>query len=362
MNFFQRLVIALLVLAVTACDAEPASYRLETFATGLEKPWSLAFLPDGSALVTEHRGELRRVSADGELGPPIENVPEVYFRGQGGLFDVLPHPDFAQNRVVYLSFAEGTSSANHTAVARGRLVDNQLEDVEVIFRNRPEKTSAGHFGGRMVFLPDGNLLLTTGDGQENRESAQDIKSGLGKVLRMKEDGSPAEGNPFPDSPYVYSYGHRNPQGLALARDGTIWTHEHGAKGGDEINRIEPGVNYGWPAITFGINYNGDIISPHTALPGMAQPQHYWVPSIAPCGLTVYHGALFPEWEGDLFVGALAGQLVKRVKIRDDHVVEEETLLDELGVRIRDIRTGPDGALYVLTNGLPGKIIRILPPQ
>ena len=361
MNLPQRIATCFFVLTASACDAKQ-SYRLETFVTGLDKPWGLAFLPDGSALVTEHRGELRRVSTSGELGPPIENVPEVYFGGQGGLFDVLPHPAFAQNSLVYLSFAEGTASANHTAVARGRLVDNSLEDVEVIFRNSPDKASSGHFGARMVFLPDGNLMLTTGDGQVNREAAQDLTSGLGKVMRMTEDGKPALGNPFPEAPYVYSYGHRNPQGLALAKDGTIWTHEHGPKGGDEVNRIEPGVNYGWPAITFGINYNGDIISPHTALPGMAQPLHYWVPSIAPCGLTVYSGSLFPEWEGDLFVGALAGQQLKHVKIRDGEVVGDEALLTELGVRIRDVRTGPDGALYVLTNGLPGKIIRVLPAQ
>lgn len=359
MNTIPRIGILFLILATCACNADQ-HYRLETYVTGLDKPWSLAFLPDGSALVTEHSGKLRRIDKNGELGPPIANVPDVYFGGQGGLFDVLPHPDFAQNGLIYLSFAQGTARANHTAIARGRLVENRLDDVEVIFRNSPDKSSSGHFGGRMVFLPDGNLMFSTGDGQVNRESAQDLKSGLGKIMRIQEGGRPADGNPFPEAPYVYSYGHRNPQGLALAADGTIWTHEHGPRGGDEINRIEPGVNYGWPAITFGINYDGNIISPHTALPGMAQPQHYWVPSIAPCGLTVYSGSLFPDWEGDLFVGALSAQEVRRLEIRDGKVVEEETLFSELGVRIRDVRTGPDGALYIVTNGLPGKIIRVVP--
>lgn len=359
MNTFQRFVICLFALAATACHADPV-YRLETFVTGLEKPWGLAFLPDGSMLVTEHRGQLHRVSTAGQVGPPIENVPAVYFAGQGGLFDVLPHPDFAHNGLIYLSFAQGSARRNQTAIARGRLVDNRLEEVEVIFQVRPGKSSSGHFGGRMLFLPDGSLLLTTGDGQENRKTAQDLAGGLGKILRMQEDGSPADGNPFPEAPYVYSYGHRNPQGLALAPDGTLWTHEHGPRGGDEVNRIDAGVNYGWPEITFGINYDGNIISRHTALPGMAQPQHYWVPSIAPSGLTVYSGTLFPQWQGDLFVGALSAQQVRRLEIRDGSVVDEETLFSELNVRIRDVRTGPDGALYLLTNGSPGEIIRVLP--
>ena len=357
----RRLSMLLLALSAANCTAE-VPYRLETFATGLDKPWSLAFLPDGSALVTELPGNLRRISPDGAVGEPIKNVPLVYFAGQGGLFDVALHPHFSDNQLVYLSYAEGTKGDNGTAVARGRLSGNSLEQFEVIYRNTPRKDTPVHYGGRMVFLADGTLLLTTGDGFDYREAAQDIGSGLGKVLRMNDDGSPAAGNPFPESPYVYSYGHRNAQGLAVARDGTVWLHEHGPKGGDEVNRIGPGLNYGWPAITFGIDYNGAIISPHTTWPGMEQPEHYWVPSIAPSGLAIYEGRLFPQWSGDLFVGALVDHEVRRLEIDDGEVKGEETLFEELAVRIRDVRNGPDGALYIVTNGNPGKVIRVVPAE
>ncbi len=241
------------LLTLTLClpaGAFAADYRLETWAGGLDLPWSIAFLPDGSALVTELGGRLLHIDASGTPVTPVENVPPVYFAGQGGLFDVVLHPRFAENQLVYLSFAEGSRKDNGTAVVRGRLQGNALEDTEVIFRNFTRKDTAVHYGGRMAFLPDGSLLLTTGDGFDYREAAQDIDSGLGKVLRMNDDGTPALGNPFPGSPYVYSYGHRNPQGLAVSRSGTIWLHEHGPRGGDELNRIEPGVNYGWPAITY----------------------------------------------------------------------------------------------------------------
>jgi glucose/arabinose dehydrogenase len=209
----------------------------------------------------------------------------------------------------------------------------------------------------MAFLTDGTLLLTTGEGFDYREAAQDVSSGLGKVIRIKDDGSAAYGNPFAESPYVYSYGHRNPQGLAVSRSGRIWLHEHGPRGGDELNRIEAGVNYGWPAITYGLDYNGAIISPYTEWEGMAQPEHYWVPSIAPSGLAIYEGDLFPEWKGDLFVGALVNREVRRLDLVNGEVVAEETLFSELDDRIRDVRSGPDGALYILTTE---KIVRVVP--
>jgi len=343
---FRLLVCLLAIGASTRVGA--VEYRLETFASGLSLPWSIAFLPDGSALVTELGGQLRRIDVDGEVSGPIENVPAVYFAGQGGLFDVLLHPGFSRNGLIYLSFAEGGPKSNGTAVARGKLVGNRLQNVAVIYRNMPRKDTPVHYGGRMAFLADGTLLLTTGDGFDYREAAQDVSSGLGKVIRINDDGSPARGNPFPDSPYVYSYGLRNPQGLAVSRSGIIWLHDHGPRGGDELNRIEPGVNYGWPAITYGLDYSGAIISPYTEWDGMAQPEYYWVPSIAPSGLVIYEEDLFPQWQGDLFVGALVEREVRRLDLVDGKVVAEEVLFSELDDRIRDLRTGPDGALYILT--------------
>ncbi|MDT8321038.1 MAG: PQQ-dependent sugar dehydrogenase [Xanthomonadales bacterium] len=358
MNLSARLASLILALALVASTpAAAVDYEVETWSDGLSLPWSLAFLPDGSALVTELGGTLRRLDAEGRAGAPLDNVPAVYFAGQGGLFDVLPHPQFEHNALVYLSFAEGTPEDNGTAVARGRLVGWGLEDLQIIFRNFTRKDTPVHYGGRMAFLADGTLLLTTGDGFDYREAAQDITSGLGKVLRMRDDGRPAAGNPFPQSPFVYAYGLRNPQGLAVDRSGTIWLHDHGPRGGDEVNIIEAGVNYGWPAITYGIDYSGAVISPYTELEGMAQPVRYWVPSIAPSGLAVYEADLFPAWKGDLFVGALVAQEVRRLEVAGQKVLHEEALFSELAARIRDVRTGPDGALYVLT---PDRVARVRP--
>lgn len=346
-------------LICCAMSLQAADYRLETWAEGLDHPWSMAFLPEGGALVTELNGNLLRLDADGNHGDPLINVPPVYFAGQGGLFDVVLHPDFALNRLVYLSFAEGDRGDNGTAVARGRLVDGALADVEVIFRNFTRKDTAVHYGGRMAFLPDGSLLLTTGEGFDYREAAQDIRSGLGKVLRMNDDGTAAAGNPYPQSPYVLTYGHRNPQGLSVAQSGVIWLHEHGPRGGDELNLISPGVNYGWPAITHGVDYSGAQISPYTEWEGMAQPVWQWTPSIAPSGLAIYSGDLFPAWKGDLFVGALVDREVRRLDLVAGEVVGEEILFSELAARVRDIRNGPGGALYIL---LPDRIVRVAAPQ
>jgi glucose/arabinose dehydrogenase len=360
MSLCQRIGLGILVLSLSG-NLCAVDYRLEIWADELHLPWSLSFLPDGSALVTELGGQLKHISGPASSGHRsatlIENVPAVYFAGQGGLFDVLLHPDFKDTNWVYLSFAKGSRRENGTAVARARLVGNRLEDVQIVFQNFTPKDTAVHYGGRMAFLADDTLLLTTGDGFDFREAAQDVSSGLGKVLRMNDDGSPAGNNPFPESPYVYSFGHRNPQGLTVSKSGVVWLHEHGPKGGDELNRIQPATNYGWPAITFGLDYSGAIISPYTEWEGMAQPEHYWVPSIAPSGLTVYEGALFPEWKGDLFIGALVNKEVRRLDISGGKVIAEESLFSELGVRIRDVRAGPDGALYILT---PGQIIRVSP--
>lgn len=357
-HILQRISIGLIAICLPI-SASAVEYQIETWTDGLSLPWSIAFLPDGSALVTELGGQLRRIDGSGEPGEPIENVPEVYFAGQGGLFDVLPHPDFSRNQLIYLSFAEGNPKNNGTAIARGRLLENRLEDLEIIFRNFTRKDTPVHYGGRMAFLADGSLLLTTGDGFDYREAAQDVNSGLGKILRMNDDGTPAAGNPFADSPYVYCYGMRNQQGLAVSRSGVIWLHEHGPRGGDELNLIKPGMNYGWPAITYGVDYSGAVISPYTEWEGMAQPEHYWVPSIAPSGLTLYEADLFPEWKGDLFVGALVNREVRRLDLSGGKVIAEEVLFSELDARIRDVRTGPDGALYILT---PDRVVRVTPAQ
>lgn len=357
-HVIQRFLMGLLAIALSNCTLAE-EYQLETWADGLALPWSIAFLPDGSALVTELGGQLRRIDSTGKVGEPIENVPAVYFAGQGGLFDVLLHPNFSRNQLIYLSFAEGTPKNNGTAIARGRIVENRLEDLEIIFRNFTRKDTPVHYGGRMAFLADDTLLLTTGDGFDYREAAQDVNSGLGKVLRMNDDGSPAVGNPFSESPYVYSYGMRNQQGLAVSRSGVIWLHEHGPRGGDELNRIEPGVNFGWPAITYGMDYSGAVISPYTEWEGMAQPVHYWVPSIAPSGLALYEEDLFPEWKGDLFVGALVNREIRRLDLSGGKVIGEEALFSELDARIRDVRTGPEGALYILT---PDRVVRVTPAK
>jgi glucose/arabinose dehydrogenase len=348
----------MLALCLVSCPLA-ADYSLEDWATGLSLPWSIAFLPDGTALLTELGGTLRHIDGTGGVGEPLANVPAVYFAGQGGLFDVVLHPEFESNGWVYLSFAEGDPRDNGTAVARGRLAGNALEGVEIVFRNFSRKDTPVHYGGRMAFLPDGTLLLTTGDGFDYREAAQDVDSGLGKVLRMNDDGSAAAGNPFPGSPYVFSYGHRNPQGLAVSAQGDIWLHEHGPRGGDELNLIESGINYGWPAITYGLDYSGAVISPYSEWQGMAQPEKYWVPSIAPSGLSIYEGDLFPEWRGDLLLGALVDQEVRRIDLSGDRVVGEEALFEELNARVRDVRVGPEGALYVLT---PDRIVRITPAE
>jgi glucose/arabinose dehydrogenase len=287
------------------------------------------------------------------------------------MFDVLPHPQFAENGLIYLSYAverpgPGGGRLNATAIARGRLSGNALLDVSEIYVRNPLRPGGMHYGGRMLFLPDGSLLLTLGDGYRFREEAQDKAGQLGKTVRMTDAGAPAPDNPFASDaaadPFVYSLGHRNIQGAALDRaTGRVYLHEHGPLGGDEINVLKAGVNYGWPVITYGKDYNGATISPFTQRPGMAQPILHWTPSIAPSGLAFYDGALFPQWRGDLFAGGLKDGLVHRIDLDGEgRVLAEETLFAEIGARIRDVRQGPDGALYVLTDELDGRIIRVVP--
>ena len=339
---------------------------VETLVTGLEHPWGLAFLPDGSMLVTERPGRLR-VVRDGSLAPqPVAGVPPVYAAGQGGLLDVVLHPDFADNQLIYLAYAHGTRGAATTRVARARFGDATLTGLQVVFEAVPLRATAAHFGARLAFLPDGTFVIGLGDGFNYRESAQRLDDHLGTVVRLNADGTVPADNPFVDRAgalaEIFSYGHRNIQGVAFDPvTATMVTHEHGPRGGDEINYLEAAGNYGWPLATYGIDYSGAIVSPYQGHPGTLQPALHWTPSIAPSGLAVYDGALFPDWQGDLLVGALAGQHLRRVIRDSDGAITGETaLLTELAARIRDVRIGPDGAIYVLTDAPDGALLRLTP--
>lgn len=349
---------------------EKTTIRVETVASGLEHPWGLAFLPDGSMLVTERPGFLRIVTGQGSVGDAIYGVPAADARSQGGLLDVALDPGFAENRLIYLSYSEpGEDGTNGTAVARGHLTQSQpprLRDVEIIFRQQPKLHSTNHFGSRLVFDRDGHLFITLGDRQKEafRAQAQEPGSHLGKIVRIWPDGTVPDDNPFVGEkaarPEIWSYGHRNPQGAALNPEtGALWITEHGPRGGDEVNIPEPGRNYGWPVVSYGINYNGTPVGTgaHSA-PGMEEPVHYWVPSIGPSGMAFYTGDAIPEWKGDLFVGGLAIPQLARLEWDGDEIVHDEAMLRDLGLRIRDVRQGPDGALYLLTGAKDGQILRV----
>ena len=340
--------------------------RTEVVARGLEHPWALQFLPDGRILVTERPGRLRIVEKDGRLSPPLGGVPEVAARGQGGLLDVALDPDFARNRLVYLSFSDigpGDGTAG-TAVARGTLGEGRLENVQVIYRQQPKVRGGGHFGSRLVFSKDGKLFVTQGDRQAYREQAQDLQSGLGKVVRINPDGSIPRDNPFVGRsdarPEIWSYGHRNMQGAALDPSGRFWTVEHGARGGDELNHPEAGKNYGWPVITYGVDYSGAKIGEGRVKAGMEQPVYYWDPVIAPGGMTFYTGDRYPGWKGSLFIGGLASNALVRLTLQGDSVTSEERYLGNLGKRIRDVQQGPDGFLYIVTDEDDGELLRVVP--
>ena len=345
-------------------QSQAGSIAVVTVAEGLEQPWGLAFLPDGRMLVTEKEGRLRLVSPDGTLSDPLAGVPEVYDNGQGGLLDVALDPDFAVNQLVYLSFAEPGGEGGGAAVARGTLGTGRLDHVEVIWRQQPKLDSGHHFGSRLVFLKDGTLIVTLGD-RNRRQYIPDMKAQIGKLVRINRDGSIPKDNPFagnPDySPDIYSLGHRNVQGATLHPDtGALWTVEHGARGGDEVNIPQPGKNYGWPVISYGREYSGEKIGEGTAKPGLEQPVYYWDPSIAPSGMTFYTGDKFPASKGSLFVGALKFQLLARLEVDGNRIVKEERLLEGMGDRIRDVVQGPDGYLYLLTDEDDGRILRLEP--
>jgi aldose sugar dehydrogenase len=351
--------------AAKAVSAGTERLAVTEIATGLAFPWGAAFLPDGSMLVTERDGQLR-VIRNGTLVPePVSGVPPVLAEGQGGLFDVVLHPDFASNQLVYLTLAGGTEAANATTVIRGRFTGSALEAVETVWRAQPLKQGGAHFGGRMLFLPDGTLLVTLGDGYTYRDEAQNPASHLGKIVHITDTGQPAPGNPLAATPGaladVYTLGHRNVQGIARdPASGTIYAHEHGPKGGDEVNVLRAGANYGWPVITYGVDYSGAPISLRNAAEGMEQPLVYWVPSIAPAGMVFYTGELFPQWRGDLLVSALAGSQLRRVDLQDGAVAGQQTFLTERGERYRAVIQAPDGALILLTDAPDGKVLRVAP--
>jgi glucose/arabinose dehydrogenase len=337
-------------------------------ASGLANPWALAFLPDDRMLVTERPGRLRIVGRGSKLSVPVAGLPKIFVRGQGGLHDVIIDRDYTKNRTIYFCYAAPDGSGGQTALARARLADEgtpRLEEVREIFRQEGPASNSNHFGCRIVQTRDGNLFLTTGDHGSHPAQAQNLGNHIGKVIRVRPDGTLPPDNPFVKrqgaKPEIWSYGHRNIQGATLHPDsGRLWTHEHGPRGGDEINVTEAGKNYGWPAIGYGIDYSGAKIHEATQRAGMEQPVKYWVPSIAPSGMTFYTGSLFPQWKGNLFVGALAAGLLVRLEVSGAKIGKEERLLQNLRERIRDVRQGPDGALYVVTDSGNGRVLRLAP--
>ncbi len=350
--------------------AAGVAYAVETLATGLDHPWGMTFLPDGTKLITERAGRLRVLGKDGKLSPAVTGLPEIDARGQGGLLGVTIDPDFARNGLIYWTFAEAGDGGNGTAAARGRFVGGpapRIEGAQVIWRQAPKLDSTLHFGGRLVFGRDGNLFITTGERSilEGRMQAQRLDGTLGKVVRIKPDGSIPADNPYVGKagvkPEIWSSGHRNLQAAALDPSGRLWTVEHGARGGDELNHPEGGKDYGWPTITYGEEYSGKPIGEGvTAKAGMEQPAYYWDPVIAPSGMAFYTANLFPAWKGSLLVGSLKEQHVARLTLDGDRVVGEERLFKELDARIRDVTVGPDGAVYLLTDDDDGKLLRVVP--
>jgi glucose/arabinose dehydrogenase len=367
-----------LVLFVPAAQAADPTFktsagdvRVETVARGLSHPWSLAFLPDGRMIVTERPGRLRIVARDGKLSPAVEGVPKVFASGQGGLLDIVLDRGFAQNRTVYISYAEPYDGGGRTAVARATLDAGEtprLTDVKVIYRQQGPASRGNHFGSRIVQTADDNLFVTNGEHFTDRDLAQTLDNDLGKIVRITPHGDAPKDNPFVGKqgarPEIWSYGHRNPQGLTLnPADGSLWEQEHGAMGGDEINLIAPGKNYGWPKVSFGVNYDGSPVGTGKAhLAGVTDPLWHWTPSIAPSGMTFYTGDLFPQWKGSLFNGALKFKLLSRLEIEDGKPVKEERLLQGLEERIRDVRQGPDGALYLVTDNSAGRVLRVVPAK
>ncbi len=378
-----RTLIAAIVLVALACQSAPAqgpaqaspqpaatngAIKVETVATGLVNPWGLEFLPDGRMIVTERPGRLRIVERNGTLSQPLAGVPAVAARGQGGLLDVALDPAFASNQTIYLSFSEpGEDGTAGTAVARARLGTNRLEDVRVIYQQNPKVSGSSHFGSRIAFHRNGTMFITQGDRASYRDRAQDLASGIGKVVRINTDGTIPRDNPFVNRtaarPEIWSYGHRNVQAAAIdPATGQLWTVEHGARGGDELNHPEAGRNYGWPVITYGRDYSGLRIGEGTTKAGMEQPVYYWDPVIAPSGMAFYTGNAFPGWKGSILIGGMGPRTLVRLTLRGGKVASEERHLGDLRERIRDVRQGPDGLIYVITDSSEGRILRLSPAR
>ncbi|OGN42685.1 MAG: glucose dehydrogenase [Caulobacterales bacterium RIFCSPHIGHO2_01_FULL_70_19] len=336
-------------------------------ASGLVEPWGLALLPDGRWLVTERPGRLRIVTAEGAVSEPVAGLPAVDARGQGGLLDVIPGPDFADDRMIWWSYAEPRDGGNATSVARGRLSEDgtRVENVQVVFRALPAYDGDKHYGSSLAFAPDGTLFVTLGERSDApmRPQAQDLGSHMGKTIRINADGSVPRDNPFVGRegalPEIWSLGHRNVQGIAIAPDGAVWTIEHGTRGGDELNLDRAGLNYGWPDVAYGVEYRGGPINEGvTAREGTEQPVYYWDPVIAPGGMTFYDGAMFPEWRGNLLAAALKEKHIARLVLENGRVAGEERLLTDLGERVRDVAVGPDGAVWAITDEQNGKLVRL----
>ncbi len=343
-----------------------AEFDVELLVRGLQFPWGMAFMPDKNLLVTERTGQLRIISPDGRISEPIKGVPAVFNEKQGGLLDVALDPDFTINRLIYLSYAEPEGAKASTAVARAKLVNGELQQLKVIFRQLPKTVGGVHFGSRLAFAPDGNLFITLGDRGEHAEDAQRLDNYFGKIIRIRPDGTVPADNPFSkDSqakPEIWSYGHRSVQGAAIhPKTGDLWIHEHGPKGGDEINIPRPGKNYGWPKASYGSHYSGIPIKDEHAEQGFEEPIYYWTPSIAPSGMVFYTGNLFPGWRNNIFIGALAGQHIARLMSENGKILGEEQLLTH-AARFRDVEQGPDGALYLLTDEQDGKLLRLIPKR
>jgi glucose/arabinose dehydrogenase len=350
--------------------AQPTRLQTETVAKGLEHPWALEFLPDGRMLVTEKQGRMRIVDAKGRLSEPVRGLPEVVDAGQGGLLDVALDPDYAKNGLIYWSYSEPREGGNGTAVARGKLITSgkpRVENVQVIFRQQPTFQSNLHFGSRLAFAPDGMLFVTLGERSmpQSRVKAQELDNTFGKVVRIHPDGSIPKDNPFVGRenarPEIWSYGHRNIQSAAIDAQGRLWTVEHGPRGGDELNRPQAGVNHGWPAITYGVEYSGQPVGEgSTAREGLAQPVYYWDPVIAPSGMAVYSSDRIPGWRGNILIGGLVSQGVVRLVLDGERVTAEEWI--HLDARIRDVKVDPSGAVYVITDEEDGRILRLLPAR
>ncbi|CAN7389944.1 PQQ-dependent sugar dehydrogenase [Acidovorax sp. LjRoot129] len=356
--------------ASCSADGPPPAVSLVPVAKGLDHPWAVAFLPDGQFLVTERPGRMRVISPSGQVSPALMGMPTVAAGGQGGLLDVVVDTAFARNRRIFFCFSEPAAAGalgNSAAMARATLSADgrSLEDVKVIFSQRPKVSSSQHFGCRIVQAADGNLFLTLGERYQRRDDAQKLDNHHGKIVRVTPDGAVPADNPFRQQPgalpEIWSYGHRNPQGAALAPDGKLWMHEHGPQGGDEVNLPQPGRNYGWPVVTHGENYGGGKIGEGTAKAGMEPPLHYWVPSIAPSGMVFLTSSKYGDaWKGSLFIGSLKFGTLHRLQVGQNKVLREEKLLQGNGERLRDVRQGPDGLLYLLTDSPQGQLLRLQP--